>query len=166
MTMFSTGSGAVAPGAVEAAAVKMATRASARRCRSVLASNALVTRFAVGGCGGVPVGVELGADEPVEDLPQHRPLGGPEVGAEMDFGADGGDGGVAVVMGPFMITMGPVSVGQCLPPGEHDGEVGELKPHRMIDQQRFGVGELGGAAPVGVDLGDHPHLIDADLTGA
>ncbi len=122
--------------------------------------------IAVGGACGVPVGVELGTDEPIEDLPQHRPLGGAAVGAEMDFGADGGDHGVAVVMGPFMIPVGPVGISQRLPPGDHHGEVGELQPHRMIDQQRFGVGELGGATPVGVDLGDHPHLIDPDLTGA
>ena len=83
----------------------------------------------------------------------------------MDFGADGGDERVAVVVGAFMIAMRPVGVGECLPPGEHDGEVGELESHRMIDQQLFGGGELAGATPVGVDLGDHPHLIDADLPG-
>ena len=117
-------------------------------------------------CGGIPVGVELGADEPVEDLPQHRPLGGAAVGAQMDFGADGGDGGVAVVMGPFMVAVGAIGIGQRLPPGEHHGEVGELQAHRMVDQELFGVGELGGATPVGVDLGDHPHLIDTDVPGA
>ena len=119
----------------------------------------------MGGFGGVPVGVELGADELVEDLPQYRPLGGAAVGAEMDFGADGGDGGVPVVMGSFMVTMGAVGVSERLPSGEDDGEVGELQGHCVIDEQLFGVGELGGAAPVGVDLGDHPHLIDTDLPG-
>jgi hypothetical protein len=83
----------------------------------------------------------------------------------MHFGADGGDERVSVVVGSFMITMG-ISISQCLPPGEHHREVGELHPHRMIDQQLFGVGELGGAAPVGVDLGHHPYLIDPDLSGA
>ena len=119
----------------------------------------------MGGCGSIPVGVELGVDEPVEDLPQHRPLGGPAVGAQMHLGADGRDEGVAVVVGSFMVTMGPVGIGQRLPAGEHHGEVGELQAHRMVDQQLFGVGELGGATPVGVDLGDHPHLIDPDLPG-
>ena len=119
---------------------------------------------AVGGGGSVPVGAELGADEPVEDLPQHRPLDGPTVGAEMHLVADGGDKGVAVVMGPFMLPMGTISIGERLPPGHHDSEVGELQRHRVVDQQLFGVGQLGGATAVGVDLGDHPHLIDTNLT--
>ena len=90
----------------------------------------------------------------------------PQWARRWTLGADGGDERIPVVMSPLMIAVGAIGISQRLPPGHHHREVGELQAHRMVDQERFGVGELGGAPAVGVDLGDHPHLIHPDLTGS
>ena len=104
------------------------------------------------GDSGVPVGVELGVTEPIEDLLDHRPGSDTTAGVEIDALTGDADLGITTRMGPLVSAVGAVGVGQCFPAAHHHGELVEPQRPGETDQQLSRVGKLIGAARVG----EHP----------
>ena len=59
--------------------------------------------------------MELGLGEAVEDLLDHRSVGGATAGGEVELGPELIDVGGAVVVGGLVVAVGAVDVGERLP---------------------------------------------------
>ena len=112
----------------------MACKASKRRCRGVALQQA-----GTGGspellAGLVPVGVELGLLETVQDLGHRRPDDDIALGVEVETGSHDGGVDATVEAGPLMVAVGAVLIGQRFPAAAHRLEVEIPQAARLRDQ--------------------------------
>jgi hypothetical protein len=100
--------------------------------------------------------LELGVAEPFEDLLDRGAGDDAALGVEVDVFVDDVDVGVAQVVGPFVFGVGAVGVGQCFPPAHDIAEVFVRQGRRVPDEHCRRVGQLVGAARVGMQPGQQP----------
>jgi hypothetical protein len=108
-----------------AAALKIARRASKRRCAALRSSSDPFIRSAPRSLTGLPVGVELGAAEPFEDLLEHHPSRNTTASVEIDPLVNDADLSVTLGVGPLMRAVRSVGISKGLPTAHDDRELVE-----------------------------------------
>ena len=82
----------------------------------------------------LPVGLELGVAEPVEDLLDRCPGHRTTAGIEIDPLVNDTDMRITTRMGSFMSSVSTIGIGERLPTLDHDREVVERQSLRMTNQ--------------------------------